>query len=158
MGSTILDGLSRVDATGHLILAATLTTLALGIGVNLPRRRRHERLRRDLEDNGPPHRRLPSSLLNDIVPEADEAARNTAEPHAQAIVEDRFQADLKGLLLAERFVRAATGLVIILGLLGTFYGLTLSIGKLVQLVAGDSGGIADVAQAMTGGLTDALSG
>ena len=47
----------------------------------------------------------------------------------------RFQAELRPLLLAERFVRAATGLVIILGLLGTFYGLTLSIGKLVHLVA-----------------------
>jgi hypothetical protein len=62
------------------------------------------------------------------------------------------------LLLAERFVRASTGLVIILGLLGTFYGLTLSIGKLVHLVAADTGVTADVTQAVTRGLTEALAG
>jgi methyl-accepting chemotaxis protein len=62
------------------------------------------------------------------------------------------------LLLAERFVRAATGLVIILGLLGTFYGLTLSIGKVVHLVAADADAAGDVAKTLTGGLTQALSG
>jgi hypothetical protein len=62
------------------------------------------------------------------------------------------------LLLAERFVRAATGLVIILGLLGTFYGLTSSIGRLVQLVAGDTGGVSDITQGVTTELTQALSG
>ncbi|HWE30313.1 MAG TPA: hypothetical protein VHB97_20045 [Polyangia bacterium] len=61
-------------------------------------------------------------------------------------------------MLAERFVRAATGLVIILGLLGTFYGLTLSIGRIVHLVAGDVSAHADVGGAVTSGLTHALSG
>ncbi len=60
-------------------------------------------------------------------------------------------------MLAERFVRAATGLVIILGLLGTFYGLTLSIGRIVHLVSADVGK-SDVANAVTSGLTHALSG
>ncbi len=48
--------------------------------------------------------------------------------------------------------------MIILGLLGTFYGLTSSIGKLVHLVAGDAGGVADIAQGVTTGLAQALSG
>ena len=43
------------------------------------------------------------------------------------------------MLLAERFIGAATGLVIILGLLGTFYGLTVSVGQLVHLVSADTG-------------------
>jgi hypothetical protein len=55
-------------------------------------------------------------------------------------------------------VRASTSLVLVLGLLGTFYGLTLSIGKLVHLVSADSGAVADVADAVTHGLTQALTG
>jgi hypothetical protein len=51
------------------------------------------------------------------------------------------------------------GLLIILGLVGTFYGLTLSIGRLVGLVSGEGiAGTADVAQGLTQGLTQALSG
>jgi hypothetical protein len=62
------------------------------------------------------------------------------------------------MLLAERFVRSATGLVIILGLLGTFYGLTLSIGRIVQLVSSDSAAVADITQGVSQGLSRALSG
>jgi hypothetical protein len=46
--------------------------------------------------------------------------------------------------------------VLVLGLLGTFYGLTSSMGKLVHLLAAEGG--ADVGQAVTHGLTDALAG
>ena len=45
-----------------------------------------------------------------------------------------------------------------MGLLGTFYGLTVSIGKLVHMVSADTGAVADVTQAVTHGLTDALTG
>jgi hypothetical protein len=62
------------------------------------------------------------------------------------------------MLLGERFLRGATGLVIILGLLGTFYGLTLSIGKIVHLVAAETSASTDIAQGVGTGLTHALSG
>jgi hypothetical protein len=61
-------------------------------------------------------------------------------------------------LLGERFVRSATGLVLILGLSGTFYGLTLSIGKLSRLLSVEGAKVADVTQSLTTGLTQALSG
>ena len=97
-------------------------------------------------------------MLAFILRDAENAAGRSGEPNVQAIIEDRFQSDLKSLLLAERFLRAATGLVLVLGLLGTFYGLTLSIGKLVHLVASDAGVTPDIAQTMTRGLTEALAG
>jgi hypothetical protein len=160
--STIFDGLSLIDSTGRLILASTLATLALGVGANLFVRARYKGLERDLAENGAaPRGRFTHAILRDIARSAEEAARRSAEPNTQAIVEDHFQSDLKSLLLAERFVRGATGLVIILGLLGTFYGLTSSIGKLVQLVSGEPGSVADVTQVTQGvttGLTQALSG
>jgi hypothetical protein len=97
-------------------------------------------------------------VLRRILRQAEDDARRSRERNTQAIVEEAFHEDLRGLLLAERFVRAATGLVLVLGLLGTFYGLTISIGKLVHLVAADASTGGDVAQALTHGLTQALSG
>lgn len=158
MPNNILDGLSLVDTTGRFILATTVTTLVLGIGANLFVRAAYARLEGDLEENAAAPRRFSHAVLEAIFRNAEAAARRSAEPNTQAIVEAHFQSDLKSLLLAERFVRAATGLVIILGLLGTFYGLTSSIGRLVQLVAGDTSAVSDVAQGVTTGLTQALSG
>ena len=159
MTNPILDGLSLVDTTGRTILATTVASLLAGIGAHVFLRARYASLERDLEKNTaerPPH--FSHATLDRIVRDAEEAARRSGERNTQAIIEERFQADLGSLLLAERFVRAATGLVIILGLLGTFYGLTLSIGKLVSLVSADSSAAADVSQAVTHGLTQALAG
>jgi hypothetical protein len=164
MQNGILDGLSLVDTTGRLILASTVTVLFLGIGANLFLRSRYARLRRDLERN--PDKdgsldRFDHPVLQRIVRDADAMARAGREVSTQAIVEERFEADLGGWLLAERFVKGATGLVIILGLLGTFYGLTSSIGRLVALVSVDptlTTGVADVTSSVTTGLSHALSG
>jgi methyl-accepting chemotaxis protein len=158
MSNNVLDGLSLVDSTGRLILATTVGTLLLGIGANLFLRARYGRLEADLEENAVPRGRFSNEVLNAIARSAERAASCAPEPNTQAIVEDHFQSDLRPLLLAERFVRAATGLVIILGLLGTFYGLTSSIGRLVGLVAGEPGAVTDVTQGVTSGLTQALSG
>jgi hypothetical protein len=96
--------------------------------------------------------------LRNIVRDAQEATQRSADANLQAIIEERFQTDLRAMLLGERFVRAATGLVIILGLLGTFYGLTLSIGRIVQLVSSDSAAVTDITQGVSQGLSRALSG
>lgn len=156
--NTILDGLGLVDSTGLAILATTVLSLLLAIAVNLRLRARYAAMERDLERNGGVDPTFDHAVLNHAVRDAKDAARRPAEPNTQAIVEDRFAAELRPLLLGERFVKAATGLVIILGLLGTFYGLTLSIGKIVHLVSAETGGGADVVQGVSTGLTQALSG
>ncbi|HEY1694369.1 MAG TPA: hypothetical protein VGG39_19505 [Polyangiaceae bacterium] len=158
MQNAILDGLSLVDTTGRLILGSTVTVLVLGIGANLFLRSRYARLRRDLERTPDRDAQFDHPVLQRIVRDADAMARAGREVSTQAIVEERFEADLGGWLLAERFVKGATGLVIILGLLGTFYGLTSSIGRLVALVSVDPTAVADVTQSVTTGLSHALSG
>lgn len=78
-------------------------------------------------------------LLTGIVEDYRKAAKdNMNEVNTQAIIERNFNDKLKGMYLAERFIKHSISLMIILGLLGTFYGLTLSIGRLVELLA-DSG-------------------
>ncbi len=158
MLSTILEGLSLVDTAGHLILAATFSSMLLGIGANLFLRAQYAALERDLKQNGGLDAAFRNRVLNRVLRDAQEARHRSHDVNTQGIIEENFQAELKPLLLAERFVKAATGLVIILGLLGTFYGLTLSIGRLVHLVSADAGGVADVSRTLTGGLTQALAG
>ncbi|MGA2447065.1 MAG: hypothetical protein ABTD50_00140 [Polyangiaceae bacterium] len=158
MPNAILDGLSLVDTVGHIILGTTLTCLALAICANLFVRARYVGLERDLRRNAESGHSFSHRVLNEIVGDVEDALRRATAVNTQAIIEDNFQAKLRPLLIAERFVKAATGLVIILGLLGTFYGLTLSVGRLVDLVSGDARAATDISQAMTSGLTHALMG
>jgi hypothetical protein len=158
MTSTLLGATSLIDSTGLAILATTVTTLVLGIAANLWLRARYAALEKDLRRAHDREATFSHPVLRHVVREASEAAQRSREINTQAIIEDCFQSDLRPMLLAERFVRAATGLVIILGLLGTFYGLTLSIGKIVHLVAAQTVVASDVAQGVGEGLTHALAG
>jgi len=154
MPNAILDGLSLVDTTGRLILAVNIASLVACIVAHVALRARYSAIERDLERNAEAAHFFEPVLVR-IVRDTRAAS---ADDSAQAIIEDAFHSELKGSLLAERFVRSATGLALVLGLLGTFYGLTLSIGKLARLVGPDSGAVGDVTQALTIGLTQALGG
>lgn len=80
--------------------------------------------------------RMKNPVLNAIIEDyrtISVAARG--EINTQAIVEKNFNLRLNGLGLGERFVRNSVSLMVVLGLLGTFYGLTLSVGKLVELLS-----------------------
>jgi hypothetical protein len=158
MFDSLVSGLSLVDATGHAILAITLACLLLAVGLNVFLRGSYDALARDPTENGPAERPFSHGVLNCIVRDVRQAVRQSSPLNVQAIVDDNVQSELKTMLTAERFVRAATGLVIILGLLGTFYGLTLSIGRLVHLVSADNGSVTDATQTITSGLTRALAG
>jgi hypothetical protein len=153
----MLGGLSLIDFTGLVILGTTITVLVLGIVTNFWLRTRYAALEKDL-GNAHGEAAFAHPVLRHIVHDAIEMAGRLREINTQVIIDDRFQSDLRPMLLAERFIRSATGLVIILGLLGTFYGLTLSIGKIVHLVGAETGVGADVAQGVSQGLTNALSG
>ena len=127
MPNSILDGLSLVDPIGKAILAVNLASLLAGGAAHVFLRARYAALERDLDNNGGPRPHFVHPVLNRVLSDAEASVRPPGERNTQAIIEEAFQAELQTPLLAERFLRAATGLVLILGLLGTFYGLTLSI-------------------------------
>jgi methyl-accepting chemotaxis protein len=158
MPSSIVDALSLVGTGGALIIATTVVSLFLGLGANLFLRSRYTSLAAELERRPDPRVNFSHPVLNRIVKEAREARVLSPNVNTQGIVEEAFQSELGSLLLAERFVRASTGLVIILGLLGTFYGLTSSIGQLIGLVASDTEASTDVGASITQGLSHSLSG
>jgi hypothetical protein len=158
MLSGIMQRLALFDLRGYVIVSSILIVFVISLITTFTVRARYALLSAELSEKAgvvP----FESPLLLQIVEQVGELARSTAghPPNVQAIIEHNFQQRLRGALLGERFVRASVGLVIILGLVGTFYGLSLSIGKLVGLLTADSGTV-DITQALTVGLTDTLSG
>jgi methyl-accepting chemotaxis protein len=159
MPGAILDGLSLVDASGYVIIAAIVASLVASIAANLFIRARYASMSQDLRKSRTGDEPFAHPVLNRIVRDARDAARRRPrEVNTQAIIEENFQSQLGWLLLGERFIRSATGLVLILGLSGTFYGLTLSIGKLSRLLSIEGAKVSDIANSLTTGLTQALSG
>lgn len=99
-------------------------------------------------------------VLKSIVDNYKQAASgNQHEVNTQAIIERFFNGEFRSLMLAERFTKSAVSLMIILGLLGTFYGLTLSIGKLVELLsAGENVEMLTSMDSIVGGLIESVRG
>lgn len=80
------------------------------------------------------------------------------EINTQAIVDKQLNAFLSGTHALERFVAKAPGLMIVLGLVGTFFGLTLSISELVDLLKDTPNAVLGDVTGVTGGLLSAISG
>jgi len=160
MRDAVFGSLPLVGVSGYVVMMAIVALVAVALLVTAYVRRRYGAMIADVRRNAghvPPAFR--SETLNQIAHEVQTAAeQHGGDVNTQAIIEHNIQSDLGGLLAGERFVKAATGLTIILGLLGTFTGLTLSIGKLAALVSGSAPAAGDITESLTRGLTQALSG
>lgn len=112
-----------------IFVAALITTIII--------RKKYININKDLSDyENRKREEYDHEILNLIIEDYKNAAQgNYNEVNTQAIIERNFNNALKGVNIGERFVKNAVSLMIILGLLGTFYGLTLSIGKLVELLS-----------------------
>jgi hypothetical protein len=161
MNESLVQSLALIDVSGFLIIGAILVLLAIALLLTFALRARYAGLSRDLRANGKgTGGAFSASVLNTIARDAMNALRQRpGEINTQAIIEHNFQTGLRWLLIGERFVKASTGLMIILGLVGTFYGLTLSIGRLSALVSGEAAADASaITESLTSGLTQALTG
>jgi len=160
MRDSLVGSLPLVGFSGYIVMAAIVLLVAVALLVTAYVRGRYALLGAEVRRNVgqvPPQFR--SETLAQIAREVQQAAaQHSGDVNTQAIIEHNIQSDMGGLLAGERFVKAATGLTIILGLLGTFTGLTMSIGKLATLVSGSTAGVADITESLTKGLTQALSG
>lgn len=98
-------------------------------------------------------------MLNKIMGAYRKSAEKNAEAiNTQAIIEKEFASGLKSTITAERFIKNAVSLMIILGLLGTFYGLTLSIGDLVELLGNNDALSSSGMDGIVSGLVDTIRG
>ncbi|MBN2796502.1 MAG: MotA/TolQ/ExbB proton channel family protein [Clostridia bacterium] len=96
-------------------------------------------------------------MMNDIVDDFNVALSNNVEEiNTVAIIEKNMFEHMKAISLGERFVKKAVSMMIILGLLGTFYGLILSIQELVKMLS-DTQQIVGV-ETITEGLISSITG
>jgi hypothetical protein len=161
---SLTQQLKWVGISGGLIIAIILVLLVVGGVAVFSLRSRYAAISRDLNADSDASGVFRFAVLNRAVRELQTALGRLAGAgrsegiSVQGIAEHALQVELKGLLMGERLVKANTGLLITLGLVGTFYGLTRSIGELASLVSSDFSLQADVAEPLTRGLTEALSG
>lgn len=157
MNNPLIRSLALLDTSGYVIIAVILLLVTIAIISTVVIRARYASLSNELrryQGGG-----FKSRVLNKILADAETArASNPYDMNTQAIIERSFDAELRGALVGERFIKASTGLLIILGLVGTFYGLTLSIGRLVALVTGDAAPNTEITESLMSGLAQALSG
>jgi hypothetical protein len=88
-------------------------------------------------------------FLDNVVTDFKEANKSKLTVNTYAIVESNISKHWGMILLGERFQKTAVSLMIILGLMGTFFGLVLSVDKLVDLLSGDLGNLDEVIINMT---------
>lgn len=151
----------QLNPVAIVIIAAILGILAFAFVATVSVKRKYRNLAKDLGVNKAfDNPKFDHGVLNHIMEDYREAAsKNPNAINTQAIIERNFNEELKNLQLGERFVKKSVSLMIILGLLGTFYGLTLSIGKLVELLTINGGGEAlESVDAIVGGLINSVEG
>jgi len=96
-------------------------------------------------------------MHNDMIDDFNEAmGRNIDEVNTISIIEKNISLHMKGVHFGERLVKKASSLMIILGLLGTFYGLVISIDELVVLLS--DGQQANSVESITSGLISSITG
>lgn len=132
----LIKTISNLGYIANSIICAIAIIFAFSFFTMLLVRGKYRRLQSDLMSAVVrKDRRFNSQVLNAMVEDyrtISMAARG--EVNTQAIVEKNFSTRLKELGLGERFVKNSVSLMVVLGLLGTFYGLTLSVGRLVELL------------------------
>lgn len=121
-------------------------------------KRTYASLVRDVNDKENRKNRLfKYRMMNDIIDDFNVAmSNNVKEINTIAIIEKNMNDHMKTVNLGERFLRKAVSMMIILGLLGTFYGLILSIKELVQMLS-DTQAITGV-ETITDGLISSITG
>jgi len=100
-------------------------------------KRTYSGLIRDISDKENRKNRLfKYRMMNDIIDDFNISLNNNIdEINTVAIIEKNMNSHMKTVQLGERFLKKAVSMMIILGLLGTFFGLILSIQQLVEMLS-----------------------
>lgn len=152
--------LGTMNGVGLTLVMLILFILVVAFVVNILLIIKYKRYENDLNDqDNRTHKRFDHMIMNDIVSDYTKAGkRHQGEINTQAIIEKHFGSRLRMALLGERFVKTSVSLMIILGLVGTFYGLTLSIAKLVTLLSEDVSSALVITDSITSSLVNSLTG
>lgn len=157
----MIDLLNKLNPLAIVIIIAIITIFVSTVIAMILTRKKYNSIGQALDEIKKGNEDLHKyKVLEDIVTEFKESAkRNPDEVNTQAIIEKNFDLTHRNLYLAERFIKNSTSLMIILGLLGTFYGLTLSISQLVELLSNTaSTEVLGSMDGIVGGLIESVKG
>lgn len=140
--SSLSNIFSELNLLAIVIIVAILAIFVTAFVASLVVRKKYFKMLYDLqEEKNRAVAVFENKVLNYIIDDYKLASKAKVDQiNTQAIIEKNFNNRLRSLYLGEKFVKRAVSLMIVLGLLGTFYGLTLSISELVKTLA-NSGGI-----------------
>lgn len=128
-------GLGIIFIIIFIFLLSIITTIVISIS--------YMKISNELNDaEAKNNLKFKSDFLNSIVTSFKMAiGKKDIEVNTQALIENRFYEYYRKAIFGERFLNNAVSLMIILGLMGTFYGLTLSIDKLSVFLQGNTDSI-----------------
>lgn len=150
----MLELILKLNPFALAIIGVILLILVINIVVSFNLRKKYKVLIYDIEDIENQENKIFSyELFNSMIKDYKKAQeRNIERINTISIIEKHIHINLKKTLLGERFIKKSVSLMIILGLVGTFYGLTLSIGELVNLLTSTGEAVVGDVNAITDGL------
>lgn len=156
----MLDLFTNLNPVATGIVATIFTILILTIILTFMIRRKYTSLIHDLDS---PENRVngvfENKALNKMVDDYHKAVENNVDDiNTPVIIEKHMAHGFKGYATAERIASRSVSLMVTLGLLGTFYGLTLSIGEIVTLLASTKGSLVNDMTPIIDGLMNSLQG
>ncbi|MBM7562238.1 hypothetical protein [Fusibacter tunisiensis] len=156
----MIELLLRMNPIGQVIIVLILLVLLGTLVAMFKIKAKYVNLVYDVLDDANRKSRLFKFPVNNAVSDDFKTAVDLriTEINTPAIIDKNMQTFLSGTLIAERFVAKASGLMIILGLVGTFFGLTLSISELVNLLSSTNEAVVGDVNLITGGLLSSING
>jgi biopolymer transport protein ExbB/TolQ/soluble cytochrome b562 len=156
----MLNLFTKLNPVASGIIGIIVAIFVLTVVVSLILKKKYTVLEEDINDN---HNRAKevfgNEIFNSMVTDYKKAiSADVKDVNTQAIIEKNMHKYLRSALLGERFLTKAISLMIVLGLLGTFYGLTLSIGELVLLLNNASEAVVSDVSSITDGLISSIQG
>lgn len=126
-----------VNTVGTIIIAIIITIFTFAIMTALLLKAKYSRTKKALLDPIAREKgEFDANIINDILSSFKAANKSKNEVNTLAIIDHNITNEWRSALLGERFLKNAVSLMIILGLMGTFFGLTMSVDKLVEVMAG----------------------
>lgn len=151
---------AQLSGVAITIIAIIISILIVAMISSIILRGKYREMGRDILN--PSHReagRFNNKTLNKIIEDYKVSAkRNKRDVNTQAIIEKHMDSDMRKAMGLERFVNKSVSLMIILGLVGTFFGLTLSISDLVTVIQSNAATAITESESLAQGLMDSLSG
>lgn len=155
--------LSTLPASGKLIIAIILLLFILAFGLLIILKNRYRILCNDVDSlyrsadgsYSPKNSAIESAINRYRIGYYDSGS----DINTPAIVDSAMESSLKGFSLMERFLKNVVSLLITLGLLGTFIGLTMAVGDLASMFdKGDTADVLATLEIVGSGLLSSLSG